>query len=41
VHDKNADPRLLEIALLVLDLSDWLDLGGTLPRRWSAARINR
>lgn len=38
IHGRSVDTTTVELSLLVLELADWLDLGGTLPRRWGAAR---
>jgi hypothetical protein len=41
IHVQGADPTLVELSNLVLDLTDWLDLGGFVPRRWTAANTKR
>ena len=38
IHGKAADGSIVELSLLVLEMADWLDLGGLLPRRWNAAQ---
>jgi hypothetical protein len=41
IHVRGAESTLVELSALVLELADWLDLGGVLPRRWMAASNNR